>query len=424
MLIMLNIVLLLAANAWVAIMRRKEKKDQNETGCSSALVVAIIVLSIVDVLFIGVIVLLACLITTHWYTRTFIVIIGLLTEGFLVGVMTQWLTGRRLLAWCGCAVMAIGGLAGCIRYDQYLKDITLPESFDYRTFTPFTDDSLVQKADDEATLRFDNVETVPRMDGATALYPVYAAFAQAAYPASMAELEPWEIQKIVSCTTTSYAYRKIVDGEADIIFVAGPSEKQEAYAAEKGVELVYTPIGREAFVFFVHPENPIESLSIQEIRSIYAGETTSWDQFGVKDLGNILAFQRDEGSGSQTALKRFVMRDTPLMEPEKETIIDGMGDMVEKVSAYRNHKNAIGYSFRFYCTALMKNFDVKLLAVEGVTPTVENIENETYPLASCFYAVTRSDANENTHQLLNWICGPQGQALVEKCGYTPISATE
>lgn len=120
MLIMLNIVLLLAANIWVAIMRRKEKKNQNETGSGSALVVAIIVLSIVDVLFIGVIVLLACLSTTHWYTRIFIIVIGLLTEGFLVGVMTQWMTGRRLLAWCGCAVMAIGGLAGCIRYDQYL----------------------------------------------------------------------------------------------------------------------------------------------------------------------------------------------------------------------------------------------------------------------------------------------------------------
>ena len=120
------LIIVLLANAWVAIMRRKEKKNQNETDSGSALAVAIIVLSIVDVLFIGVTVLFACLITTHWYTRTFIVIIGLLTEGFLVGVMTQWLTGRRLLAWCGCAVMAIGGLAGCIRYDQYLKDITLP----------------------------------------------------------------------------------------------------------------------------------------------------------------------------------------------------------------------------------------------------------------------------------------------------------
>ena len=68
----------------------------------------------------------------------------------------------------------------------------------------------------------------------------------------------------------------------------------------------------------------------------------------------------------------------------------------------------------------MKGFDVKLLAVNGVHPTVENIENGTYPLASSFYAVTRSDADQNTLALLEWICGPQGQALVEKAGYTPL----
>ena len=114
------------------------------------------------------------------------------------------------------------------------------------------------------------------------------------------------------------------------------------------------------------------------------------------------------------------MRDTPLMPAEKEMMQDDMGGMVEQVSDYRNHRNAIGYSFRFYCTALMKNFNVKLLAVNGITPTVESIENGTYPLASVFYAVTRSDADENTLALLSWIRGPQGQALVEKTGYTPV----
>ena len=64
--------------------------------------------------------------------------------------------------------------------------------------------------------------------------------------------------------------------------------------------------------------------------------------------------------------------------------------------------------------------DVKLLSVNGAAPTVENIENGTYPLASSFFAVTRSDADENTQALLEWICGPQGQALVKKTGYTPM----
>ena len=215
-----------------------------------------------------------------------------------------------------------------------------------------------------------------------------------------------------------------MDGECDIIFVAGPSEAQEAYAAEKGVQMVYTPIGREAFVFFVHPDNSIEGLTLQEIRSIYAGEITRWDQLGVAGLGAIRAYQRNEGSGSQTALKRFVMRDVPLMPADKESHVGNMGGIVEQVSAYKNHRNAIGFSFRFYCTALMKGFDVKLLAVNGVTPSVENIENGTYPLASDFYAVTRNDADENTLALVDWICGPQGQTLVKQAGYTPVQTAE
>ena len=139
------------------------------------------------------------------------------------------------------------------------------------------------------------------------------------------------------------------------------------------------------------------------------------------NLGKILAFQRDEGSGSQTALERFVMRDTPLMPADKENVLTAMGGIVEQVSPYRNHRNAIGFSFRFYCTALMKNFHVKLLSINGVAPTIENIENGTYPLASDFYAVTRSDADSNTLKLLEWITGPQGQSLVAKVGYTPES---
>ena len=62
------------------------------------------------------------------------------------------------------------------------------------------------------------------------------------------------------------------------------------------------------------------------------------------------------------------MQDTPLEGTEKELIQGSMGGMVEVISDYRNHRNAIGYSFRFYCTALMKNFHVNLLAVNGIAP--------------------------------------------------------
>lgn len=396
--------------------RRKENPQEEKS-----LNTWIAPLALLEGFIIGLFVFVFCAFELHWWLKLAYILLGLLLEGLMLGLMAGWFTWKRFLAWCACVLLAVGTIWGTARYDRYLQEISLPESFDYRSFTPFVKDSPAATLDEPSSLRFADVDTVPRMDGATALYPVYAAFAQATYPEIMAEMPESEILKIVDCSTTGYAYRSIVDGDCDIIFVAGPSKEQEAYAAEQGVELVYTPIGREAFVFFVHPDNPVESLTLEQLRGVYSGQITRWDALGAPGLGEILAYQRSEGSGSQTALERFVMGDTPLMPAEKEKVMTAMDGIVERVSSYHNHRNAIGYSFRFYCTGLMRGFDVKLLAVEGVAPTVENIENGSYPLASYFYAVTRADADENTLALLAWITGPQGQELVEKAGYTPLA---
>ena len=409
--------LLLAGHIFVLIRGGIEKK-KSENGRIGGFTQAIAFLLIVlDAVIVGFFVLMMCMFEPHWYMNVLFVLAGLLILWLLWGLLLRRFRKKSFLLWLACALLVGGSIGGVEGWEAYKESITLRETFDYQTYTPFRQDSLVKTLDEPATLRFSEGDALPRMDGATALYPVYAAFCQAVYPESIAEKS---IRQTIACNTTTGAYKNIVIGDCDIIFVAGPSKEQEAYAAEHGVELVYTPIGREAFVFFVHPKNPIDGMRVEEIRGVYSGEITQWDQLGVSGLGKILAYQRDEGSGSQTALERFVMGDTPLMPADKEEVIGDMGGIVERVSSYKNHRNAMGFSFRFYSTALMKGFDVKLLKINGVAPTVENIENGTYPLASSFYAVTRSDADENTLALLEWITGPQGQALVEKTGYTPV----
>lgn len=419
MLFLLLFIIVFISNIRVIIDRRKEKRQDIQLR-DSKLKEDILTTGIFDAFVIGILVFLFCIFEMHWYNKLLIILLGLLVEGSLVGQMAQWFNPRRFVAWLSLFALTAGGLFGSYAYDQYLRDITVPEYFDYRTYDPFEPDSLAVSLDETPTLQFSDADTLPRLDGATALYPVYSAIAKTVYPSSLADRDVLERIDIIDCDTTPYAYKDLVDGDCDMIFVAGPSEQQEAYAAEHDVKLVYTPIGKEAFVFFVHPDNPVSGLTLSEIRSIYSGSTTRWDQLGVPGLGKIRAYQRDEGSGSQTALERFVMRDTPLMPASTEMRQGGMGDIVEVVSDYQNHRNAIGFSFRFYCTTLMKDFHVKLLAVEGITPTIENIENGTYPLASSFYAVIREDADANTLALLDWICGPQGQKLVEKTGYTPV----
>lgn len=311
-------------------------------------------------------------------------------------------------------------LAGCLvvtlifnLYQGYIDRIPVlaAENSDLLTqYAPYSEESKVAELQEPATLTLTG--KLPVMDGATALYPIYSSFAKALYPQIVAEE--------TECSTTTMAYEKIVDKTADIIFVAAPSQAQQDYAKEQGVELVYTPIGREAFVFFVNAQNPLENITVEQIRNIYSGQTTQWSQLGINNLGKIKAFQRDEGSGSQSALVRL-MGETPLADPPKENVVAGMGGIISKTADYKNHKNAIGYSFRFYCTEMVQNNQIKLLNVNGIAPTVENIENGTYPIASQFYAVTRSDADANTQLLLEWILGSQGQQLIEQTGYTPLN---
>ena len=113
-------------------------------------------------------------------------------------------------------------------------------------------------------------------------------------------------------------YQLLAERETDIFFGAYPSEEQIAYAKKWNTEFVYTPIGKEAFVFFVHKDNPIDNLTTEQIKAIYSGEITNWKQLGGKNEP-ISAYQRNEGSGSQSMLIRF-MDGTPIMEPDTEKI--------------------------------------------------------------------------------------------------------
>ncbi len=321
-----------------------------------------------------------------------------------------------------CIVICTGSMIGINIHQLYVDSIpTVNEgSSVLYGYSPFMENSKTAKLDEESSLKI--TEDLPVLDGATALYPVYAAFARAVYPEEVFVNEHdrnMYDNEYLYCSTTAHAYERIVTGEADIIFVASPSEQQAQVAKDCGVELVFTPVGREAFVFFVNSKNPIEDIALEDVRKIYSGEITRWSELGVDSLGKIKAFQREEGSGSQSTLEKL-MAGKELMTPPEEDVVGGMGGIFTRTADYRNYKNAIGYSFRFYSTEMVKNDMIKLLSINGVAPTLENIENGTYPIASEFYAVTRSDADENTKRLLEWVQGGQGQRLVELTGYTPL----
>jgi phosphate transport system substrate-binding protein len=306
---------------------------------------------------------------------------------------------------------------GIYAYENHLNALSIEErGINLYDFQPFTGSEDLARLDEDASFSMNNNPL--RLDGATALYPVYSAFTEAVYEEG--SYDPYGSNySLVSSTQTGEAYRRLIDGEVDMIFAAGPSESQENYAERNGVELTMTPIGKEAFVFFVNQENPVDDLSIEEIRAIYSGEITNWKDVGGNDEA-IKAFQRPEGSGSQTALQNM-MGDKALSEPPSELVVGGMGSIISSTANYKNHKNALGFSFRYYSMELVDNNDIKHLSLEGVVPSKDSIIDGTYPVADSFYSITAGSDNSNIDPFIDWILSSEGQTLVEASGYVPIN---
>ena len=268
-------------------------------------------------------------------------------------------------------------------------------------YLPFAPESRVVRLDTDFTLEGE----LPVLDGAEGLYPVFSAIAGAIYPEEAVTFADGSFtpDSRLQMNNTLRAYRGVVDGTVDLAFCAGASEEQLDYAQQQGVELEFVPIGREAFVFLVNSRNPVENLSVEQLRGVFSGRYTSWSELGG-DHQLIAPLQRLAGSGSQTMLLAFMKG-----EPVKKCYTAFLG-------------SAIGFSFRYYVADVMENSGVKMLSVNGAYPSPENIRNGSYPIVSPFYVVyDKANPNPNVQRLVEWILSEEGQQIILQTGYTPIS---
>ena len=307
-------------------------------------------------------------------------------------------------------LVSIGVNIGINKYNDSLVINTSP-NIRVEEYLPFKEDSKIVKLENSSLKLSDNL---PIVDGAAAVFPVYSAFVNAVYPKNI-EL----YDDVFQYHNTVGGYNLLAEKQIDIFFGAYPSKEQREYAEECGTEFKYIPIGSEAFVFFVNKDNPVNNLTTEQIKGIYSGEITNWKEVGGKNEP-IVAFQRNEGSGSQSMLKRF-MGDTPIMTPPIEQVNDFMVGIIDQVANYKNKSNSIGFSFRYYVESIIQNPDIKMISIDGVEPTVENIKNGLYSITTNLYAVTyENNPNENVNKLIDWILSDEGQSIIEQTGYVGI----
>ncbi|MFZ5856366.1 MAG: PstS family phosphate ABC transporter substrate-binding protein [Chloroflexota bacterium] len=232
---------------------------------------------------------------------------------------------------------------------------------------------------------------------------------------------------------THDAYVNLINGNADFILVARlPSADELEEAKAKDVTLDAQPVALDAFVMLAHAGNPVDSISISQIRGIYSGKLTNWLQVGGLDHP-INAYQREQNSGSQELLKTLVMGNIPTINAPEMIVytmqgpfnaLNGGPSVFVGAGNEEGDPNGIGYSVYYYTWFIMGPLqNMKILAVEGVKPTSNTIANRTYPLIAEVYVVIRDGEPVDAPSVLlrDWLLTKEGQYVVEESGYVPIT---
>ena len=351
---------------------------------------------------------------------------------FILNVHAFWFKNRRWLRRTGIILILLPAAAviihGAWRWFTHDRYKVISENIgNWRAYEPFSEGNLNKKC--SAPKEFLFQDGIPMIAAAYALYPIASASVEA-----LSTKEAWDkaddYWRILPAgsdhlydSLTFDSMRLGWGQRRDAVLALKPSEAQIQSARKEGVQYHLAPIARDAFVFFVHSDNPVTNLTSSQIRDIYSGRAKSWRELGVPLDAKLLPFQRNKNSGSQTALERL-MGDDPIMPPMEEDRLGGMGDIFRDVADYRNRQGAIGFSFRYYANEMIADGKIRLLAIDGIEPTLETIRSGTYPFVEDSYVVTTHSPSGDVERLVRFLQSDAGRKLVEDIGYVAPTNAE
>ncbi|MBN2697446.1 MAG: substrate-binding domain-containing protein [Bacteroidales bacterium] len=221
----------------------------------------------------------------------------------------------------------------------------------------------------------------------------------------------------VKSSKTHGAFINLIDGNADIILTHRTiSSDEKAHADSAGVTLIETPIALDAFVFIVNKDNPVKSLTVNQVQKIYTGEIINWSQVGGNDL-NIKVFTRPRNSGSEEVFRMLVMDG---MEPG-DFPASAIGGMSQVFGEIIHNVDGICYTFNNYkdLQARIPDSEVPKLAINSIFPDKKTVKNKSYPFISKVHVAIRSDLDHNSmaYKLYKWLQSEDAKPTITECGF-------
>ncbi len=169
-------------------------------------------------------------------------------------------------------------------------------------------------------------------------------------------------------------------------------------------------IALDGLAIVLHPSNPVQQLSLQEIREIFAGQSiTRWNQVGGRDMP-IRMITREEGSGTREAFMKLVMHN---MRISRNALTQESNGAVREL--VRNDPAAIGYM----SLGLVMG-EAKVVTVDGIAPSPATVNTRQYPLVRPFLFVMKGKPNSQAQAFIDFVLSGPGQTLLEKEGLVHV----
>ena len=246
------------------------------------------------------------------------------------------------------------------------------------------------------------------IDGSTTVGPIAKAFAE--YYMSINK----DVNITVSESGSGNGAKSLINSACDIADMSRFMKDKEFKASvEKGVFPTFHVVALDGLPIIVHPSNPVNALTVDQVRNIYIGKITNWKEVGGPDI-KIVKISRDTNSGTYETFEEKVMKEEKIAED-----CEYVGSNGAVRARVQSTPAAIGYAGLGFV-----DNTVKALTINGIYPTKKTVTSGKYPIARPLFMVTNGFPAMGSHvyQFITLYLSPKGQEMINRIGFIPVTA--
>jgi phosphate transport system substrate-binding protein len=209
----------------------------------------------------------------------------------------------------------------------------------------------------------------------------------------------------------------LVNGSTDIAQSSRPMKPSEAEQVRNkfNVEVIETPVALDGLAVYVHESNPVNELTLGQLKAIFTGRITNWKALGGPDAPIVL-YSRENNSGTYVYFKEHVLENEDYA-PTAQTL----AGTAAVVNAVAKDRNSIGYGGIAYATGIKALKVKKDEKSPGVAPTLEAVVSQEYPISRYLYFYTvGKPTNPAAQDFIRWVVSAAGQDVVKEVEYFPL----